>query len=114
MIEYSILLEAIDPQNNIWRSYCLEAGRDLFGNWFVNRSYGRKGAKGKHDQVALHDRKQAITYINECLKARKNSISRTGVPYVVKEVRGDWPEICLEYLRENPEVFFEPNDTVPW
>jgi len=47
MIVYSILLEADYPELNIRRSYLIEAGQDLFGNWIVEINYGRIGCKGE-------------------------------------------------------------------
>lgn len=47
MIVYSILLEADCPELNIRRSYLIEAGQDLFGNWIVEINYGRIGCKGR-------------------------------------------------------------------
>ena len=35
MMEYSILLEARDPERNIYRAYHIAAGKDLFGDWIV-------------------------------------------------------------------------------
>jgi hypothetical protein len=41
---FSAHLEACDPAQNRWRSYRVEAGRDLFGTWVVAITFGRIGA----------------------------------------------------------------------
>ena len=46
MMEFSILLEACDPERNRWRSYRIMAGQDLFGDWVVELTYGRIGSRG--------------------------------------------------------------------
>jgi hypothetical protein len=45
-MEYSILLEACDPTRNLWRSYHIAVGKDLFDDWVVELTYGRIGSKG--------------------------------------------------------------------
>lgn len=53
MIVYSILLEADCPELNIRRSYLIEAGQDLFGNWIVEINYGRIGCKGRKKVILM-------------------------------------------------------------
>lgn len=47
MINLSVHLEACDPERNIWRSYSIAAGQDLFDHWNVAINYGRIGTKGR-------------------------------------------------------------------
>jgi len=46
MIDFFVQLEARAPERNIWRSYCIAAGQDIFGDWMVELTYGRICAKG--------------------------------------------------------------------
>lgn len=55
MMEFSIQLAATDPARNIWRSYLIAGGQDLFGNWIVELTYGRIGAKGRTKAVLVAD-----------------------------------------------------------
>lgn len=88
MMEYSILLEARDPARNIWRSYHLAAGQDLFGNWLVQITYGRIGARGHSKVILVADEAEARRTIGECLKRRESSPKRIGVGYQVKAITG--------------------------
>ena len=47
MERFTARLEARDAARNLWRAYTLEAGRDLFGAWVVEVSYGRIGRPGR-------------------------------------------------------------------
>jgi predicted DNA-binding WGR domain protein len=47
MGRFTARLEARDAARNLWRVYTLEAGRDLFGAWVVEVSYGRIGRPGR-------------------------------------------------------------------
>ena len=55
MMEFAIHLEACDPARNIWRSYSITAGQDLFGDWIVVLNYGRISARGTTKTVLLSD-----------------------------------------------------------
>jgi len=90
MMEYSILLEACDPEKNHWRSYHIAAGQDLFGDWVVETTYGRIGAKGRTQTVLVADREEAKKYVQNCLKRRESAPKRIGTGYVVKKVSGEW------------------------
>jgi predicted DNA-binding WGR domain protein len=84
MIAFSIRLEARDPARNLWRSYRLTAGQDLFGTWIVTITYGRIGSQGHTKTVPLADEAEACRYVRQCLKKRANAPRRLGVPYVVR------------------------------
>jgi len=59
MIEFAIHLEASDPERNIFRSYSITAGQDLFGDWIVQVNYGRIGSKGRTKTVCVADETEA-------------------------------------------------------
>lgn len=88
MIEFCIHLEACDPARNIWRSYQIAAGQDLFGDWVVEMTYGRIGAKGRTRTVPVADEGAAGDYIQRCLKRRQSAPRRIGIAYAVKSIAG--------------------------
>ncbi len=84
MMAFSILLEARDPQRNIWRAYQITAGQDLFEDWIVSLSYGRIGAKGRTRTLLMVDEAATRRYVRACLKKRENAPKRIGVAYQVR------------------------------
>ena len=88
MMEYSILLHACDPARNIWRSYHIAAGQDLFGDWIVELTYGRIGAKGRTKVVPVADEEAAKKYMETCLRKRESAPKRIGIQYELKGVSG--------------------------
>jgi predicted DNA-binding WGR domain protein len=90
MMEFSILLEACDPERNIHRAYRLAAGQDLFGNWIVEVTYGRIGAKGRTKVVPVADEAAARRYVQTCLKKRESAPKRIGVGYKRIQKTGAW------------------------
>jgi predicted DNA-binding WGR domain protein len=90
MMEFSILLEACDPERNIHRAYRLAAGQDLFGNWIVEITYGRIGAKGRTQVVPVADEAAARCYVQNCLKKRESAPKRIGIGYKMIQITGDW------------------------
>jgi predicted DNA-binding WGR domain protein len=89
MIVYSILLEADCKELNIRRSYLIETGEDLFGNWIVEIDYGRIGCKGRKKVFLMACEEDA----NRRLKKRESAVKRIGIGYTVKLVYGkDWFE----------------------
>lgn len=88
MMEFSILLEARNPARNIWRSYHLAAGRDLFGDWIVELTYGRIGARGHTKVILVADEDEARRTIEACLKRRQSAPKRLGVKYETKAIVG--------------------------
>jgi predicted DNA-binding WGR domain protein len=90
MMEYSILLEARDPERNIYRAYHIAAGKDLFGDWIVQLTYGRIGSKGHTKTVAVADEAAARRYMQSCLKKRESAPKRIGIPYNRIGTIGNW------------------------
>ena len=74
-------LEARDPALGLFRAYRLEAGRDLLGDWLVEITYGRIGAKGRRIRYAVQDGVQAKKLVRETLRRRATARKRIGVPY---------------------------------
>lgn len=90
MMEFSIRLEARDPERNIWRSYRIAAGQDLFGDWIVQLTYGRIGARGHTKTVAVPDETAARRYVRRCLRKRETAPKRIGVAYKCIGTTGNW------------------------
>ncbi len=88
MIDFFVQLEARAPERNIWRSYCIAAGQDIFGDWMVELTYGRIGAKGHTKTVMLPDEAETRRYVRHCLKRRKCAPKRLGVGYTIKNSWG--------------------------
>jgi len=71
MMEFAIHLEACDPARNIWRSYSITAGQDLFGDWIVAMNYGRIGSRGTTKRVLLSDEAEIAVMCKNALKSEK-------------------------------------------
>ena len=85
----SILLEACNPELNIWRSYRITFGQDLFGSWIVELSYGRIGSKGRSRTILAENEAQAMGYVEQCLKKRQSAPKRIGTSYRIKQFSGE-------------------------
>ena len=98
MMEFAIHLEACDPARNIWRSYSITAGQDLFGDWIVVMNYGRIGARGQTKTILLSDEAETRRYVRQCLKKRESAPKRIGIDYKVKDISGTWSDFREETL----------------
>jgi len=79
MIVYSILLEADCSELNIRRSYLIEAGQDLFGNWIVEINYGRIGCKGRKKVIVMDCEEDAKRVVKKTpKKTRERSQTNRG------------------------------------
>ncbi len=92
MMHYTILLEACAPERNIWRSYHIAAGQDIFGDWVVELTYGLIGAKGRKQTILVPDEAAAQQYVRKCLKKRENAPKRIGIDYKKVASSGTWSE----------------------
>ncbi len=94
---FSVLLEARDPERNRWRSYRVEAGRDLLGDWIVEVTFGRIGARGRTLTYAAADEDQARRLTAACLRRRVSAPRRIGVAYelIERTVEPNWASIAL-------------------
>jgi len=81
MSEFAITLEARNPDAGHWRSYQIDANRDLFGHWQVDVVFGRIGTRGRVMRYVVDDEDQARALIGPALLRRKSSPRRIGVPY---------------------------------
>ena len=84
---FSVRLEACDAARNRWRSYRVEAGRDLFGTWVVAVTFGRIGAaRGRTVTYVAGDELRAQRLARACLRRRGSAPKRIGVAYVTREL----------------------------
>jgi predicted DNA-binding WGR domain protein len=87
MSAFHILMESRDPNRNQARSYTLEAGYDLFGDFMVSTSFGRIGSKGQTRRLAFTSPEDAMPTIRKILSQRLKTSPRRTVPYTVLFVR---------------------------
>lgn len=84
----SILLEACAPEKNIFRSYRITFGQNLFGSWIVELSYGRIGTKGRSRTILTATESKTFDFVENCLKKRQSAPKRIGTHYKIKQ----WPK----------------------
>jgi predicted DNA-binding WGR domain protein len=77
-------LEARDPTHNVHRAYSIAYGQDLFGNWVVETTYGRIGAKGRTIVTVVNNEEEALKHVQKALKRRQSAPKRIGVGYEVR------------------------------
>jgi len=77
-------LEAKDASRNIHRAYSIAYGQDLFGNWIVETTYGRIGAKGRTIVTVVDNEDEALKYVQKALERRQSAPKRIGVGYEVR------------------------------
>ncbi|MGJ0484291.1 MAG: WGR domain-containing protein [Methylomicrobium sp.] len=84
MITPVAYLEARDPTHNVHRAYSIAYGQDLFGNWVVETTYGRIGAKGRTIVTVVNNEEEALKHVQKALKRRQSAPKRIGVGYEVR------------------------------
>jgi predicted DNA-binding WGR domain protein len=105
MIVFSILLDANYPELNIRRSYFIETGEDIFGNWIVEINYGRIGCKGRKKVFLMDCEEDAKKEVKKRLKKRERLVKRIGVGYSVKQIYGnDWFESTSQLFNDRQEI----------
>jgi len=53
-------LEHTEPEQNCFRFYRMDVGRDLFGAWILLRSWGRIGTRGRDRIDSFASRAEAV------------------------------------------------------
>jgi hypothetical protein len=95
MNAFSALLEARDPALGRFRSYRLEAGRDLFGAWLVEVTYGRIGTPGRRLRYVAGDEAEARKLVQQSLRRRATARKRIGVSYRFRELSNPWQWVSM-------------------
>jgi hypothetical protein len=83
---FQVRLEARDPARGRFRAYRIEAGIDLFGDWLVDVTYGRIGARGRLVRHIAADEARARKIVRHCLQRRATAPRRIGVCYQLREL----------------------------
>jgi predicted DNA-binding WGR domain protein len=87
MITPVAYLEARDSTHNVHRAYSIAYGQDLFGNWVVETTYGRIGAKGRTIVTVVNNEEEALKHVQKALKRRQSAPKRIGVGYKIRTLR---------------------------
>jgi predicted DNA-binding WGR domain protein len=82
-----IIMESRDPSRNQARSYTIEAGADLFGDFVVSTTFGRIGSKGQTRRLAFASPEAAIPTLRKILSQRLKISHRRTVPYAILSLR---------------------------
>jgi hypothetical protein len=83
---FTARLEARDPAKGHYRSYRLDAGTDLLGNWTVEITFGRIGARGRSIRHAVGSVAEARALVKATLRRRSSAKRRFGTSYRVLEL----------------------------
>jgi hypothetical protein len=95
MNAFSALLEARNPALGRFRSYRLEARRDLFGAWLVEITYGRIGTSGRRLRYVVSGEEDARQLVRKTLRRRATAKRRIGVSYRFCELADPWEWVPL-------------------
>ena len=80
-----VVMEARDPSRNLHRSWRIEAGQDLLGDWTVRSTFGRVGTEGRTLLKLVAGEDDARLVVRRALARRALAPRRLGVPYRVVE-----------------------------
>ena len=86
MDAFTATLEACDPAQRRFRSYRIEAGTDLLGDWLVDVTYGRIDTHGRTIRQAVQDEAAAMKLVKQHLRRRATAHKRIGVPYQIRQL----------------------------
>ena len=88
-----VVLRACDPSLNRFRSWSVEAGLDLFGNWTARVAFGRIGSRGRVISREFASEEDVHAFVRKGLRRRRSAIRRAGVAYRVVEASPDVPPV---------------------
>jgi predicted DNA-binding WGR domain protein len=81
--EISVELEARDASINCQRSWCVDAGPDLFGTWTAEVRFGRIGGSGRTMRHHFPSEELARSFVRARLCRRQSLVHRLRVRYCV-------------------------------
>lgn len=84
--QFHIRLEAKNPGKGHMRSYRMDAGQDLFGQWNIEVSFGRIGRRERSVTYSAADDAAAAAIVRHYLHRRASAPKRIGVPYQIREL----------------------------
>lgn len=82
--KFTAALEACDPAHGRFRSYRLQAGTDLFGDWLVEVTW-RIVSPGRTIRHVAANEVEAGKIVRRCLARRGTAHRRIGVEYRLRE-----------------------------
>jgi predicted DNA-binding WGR domain protein len=90
-------LEARAPALRCHRAYEITVGRDLFGIWITEMTYGRIGAVGRTKTRSFTSIEDAAAAVDASLRRRATLPRRLGVAYRLRRVEFEavWPKVDL-------------------
>ena len=86
MDAFVAVLEARDPARGCFRSYRVEAGTDLLGDWLVEVTFGRIGSGGRRVAYPVEGEAAAKRCVAGKLRRRATARRRIGTAYEVREL----------------------------
>jgi hypothetical protein len=95
---FNARLEARDPAKGHFRSYRLEAGTDLLGNWLVDITFGRIGARGHRIRHVVAGPVEAQKLVRHTLRRRSTAKKRIGTGYRFLELHDPNCWVSLEVM----------------
>jgi predicted DNA-binding WGR domain protein len=84
-----VVLRGCQPSLNRYRSWSIEAGLDLFGNWTARVSFGRIGSRGRMILREFASEEDVRLFVRKGLRRRCSAVRRAGVAYRVVEASPD-------------------------
>jgi predicted DNA-binding WGR domain protein len=107
-----ISLQAQSAAHRCFRAYEIAVGRDLFGAWLVEMSYGRIDTMGRAKVRSFVTTKEALAQVDACLRKRATAPRRIGVAYRVWRVirSPEWRESDRDDWLERLQMFRQSND----
>ena len=101
-----IRLEAVAREQGCFRAYEIAVGRDLFGAWLLEMTYGRVGTAGRTKARSYSSIADATSAVQACLRRRATAPRRIGVAYRLRDVVCEqaWPAADLA----EPLLVFAP------
>lgn len=97
MNAFTAIMEARNPALGRFRSYRLEAGTDLLGDWLVEITYGRIGTRGRRFRYAVSGEAAARQLVRKVLRRRATAKKRIGVSYQFRELLDprEWVQLTV-------------------
>lgn len=72
--QFCAILAAINPEQDCYRAYRIEAGTDLLGEWLVEVTFGRIGRAGHQLRFCVSDETAARKLVKAILARRGNPL----------------------------------------
>lgn len=87
MNAFAAVFEARNPEPKHFRSYRVEEGTDLLGDWIFEITFGRIGTFGTSIRHAVCNAEEAQRLVRKNLQRRSSAPKRIGCPYWLTALR---------------------------